>query len=445
MNKQPNIVLYLSDQQRWDTLGCYGQQLPVSPNLDALAADGVRFENAFTCQPVCGPARSCLQSGMWATRTGCFRNGIALPENTETIAHLFNEAGYDTAYTGKWHLASSPGERLETLPVPVEKRGGYKDYWMAADVLEFTSDGYGGCVYDENNQKVKFKGYRSDCINAFALDYLKNRRGGNPFFLMISQLEPHHQNNHLRFESPKGTRKHFKNYTVPGDLEGAAGDWRLHYPDYLSCCSRLDYNVGELIATLKDLGIYDDTLLVYTSDHGSHFRTRNSEYKRSCHDGCIRIPLIIRGPGFRGGKTAQSLASLIDLPPTLLECAGIAVPGHFDGCSLTPCAAGGDAGGSDAVFLQISESQTGRAVRTKRWKYSVTADNRDEAFAPVYREDFLYDLAADPHERHNLVDDPALEEVRVSLRALLLDKIRLAGEPPAEIIPSASRLRKGKR
>ena len=436
MTRQPNIIVYLSDQQRWDTLGCYGQQLPVTPNLDALAADGVRFENAFTCQPVCGPARACLQSGMWATRTGCFRNGIALPENTETIARLFNEAGYDTAYAGKWHLASSPVDRLETLPVPVSKRGGYKDYWMAADVLEFTSNGYGGYVYDKDNREVKFKGYRSDCVNGFALDFLKNRSGANPFFLFISQLEPHHQNNHLRFESPKGTKKYFKNYTVPGDLAGTAGDWRLHYPDYLSCCNRLDRNVGELIATLKELGIYDDTLLVYTSDHGSHFRTRNNEYKRSCHDGCIRIPLILRGPGFRGGKTAGGLASLIDLPPTLLKCAGIAVPERFDGNSLASLAADGSLGKRECVYLQISESQTGRAIRTIKWKYSVTSRNTGEAFSPRYREDFLYDLESDPHERNNLVTDPALTEVRQALRALLVKQMSQAGEPPAEILPA---------
>ena len=432
MMNRPNIVFYFSDQQRWDTLGCYGQTLPVTPNLDRLAAQGTRFENAFTCQPVCGPARACVQSGVWATQTGCFRNGIALPEDTKTIAHCFNEAGYDTAYVGKWHLASGP-ERLETKPVPPEKRGGYKDYWMAADVLEFTSTGYGGYVFDAGNNKIAFKGYRSDCINGFALDYIKNRKSANPFFLFISQLEPHHQNSHFRFESPKGSRKLFKKYEIPGDLQGAAGDWKLHYPDYLSCCNRLDGNVGLLEETLKEQGIYDDTVIIYTSDHGCHFRTRNAEYKRSCHDASIRIPMVARGPGFDNGRTIGELVSLIDIPPTLLDLAGIPIPGHFAGKSLLPLAAGTPGAGRGHVFVQISESRTGRAVRTARWKYAVSNKNTDEAFAAVYKEECLYNLENDPHERDNLVVEPGLADVRMRLREILLDDMKAAGEPAAVI------------
>ena len=105
MNR-PNIIFYFSDQQRFDTMGCYGQPLPVTPFLDSLAREGVKFENAFTCQPVCGPARACLQTGQYATRTGCYRNAVALPGDIPTLAGYFGDAGYDTAYIGNWHLAS---------------------------------------------------------------------------------------------------------------------------------------------------------------------------------------------------------------------------------------------------------------------------------------------------------------------------------------------------
>ena len=122
--ERPNIVFFFSDQQRWDSVGCYGQELPVTPNLDAMAAEGTRFENAFTCQPVCGPARSCLQTGRYATETGCFRNGIALPEEEPTIAKALSAGGYEVGYLGKWHLASTHGMgaphdvNYRTLPVP---------------------------------------------------------------------------------------------------------------------------------------------------------------------------------------------------------------------------------------------------------------------------------------------------------------------------------------
>ena len=129
---RPNIVFFFSDQQRWDTCGCYGQKLPVTPVLDQLAETGTLFENSYTCQPVCGPARACLQTGKFATQVGCFRNAISLPQNIQTLAGLFNESGYDTAYVGKWHLASDKrvagceDAHYETIAVPPERRGDYR-------------------------------------------------------------------------------------------------------------------------------------------------------------------------------------------------------------------------------------------------------------------------------------------------------------------------------
>ena len=434
MDKKPNIIFYFSDQQRWDTVGCYGQELDVTPTIDSLAQDGTKFEYAFTCQPVCGPARACLQSGVYATENGCYRNDIALPLNIPTIASYLNDAGYETAYVGKWHLASDKEHRLMRKAVPEERRGGYKDYWMASDVLEFTSHGYDGYVYNKENERVDFRGYRTDCINSFALDYINSTSGEKPFFLFVSHIEPHHQNDHMRYESPNGTRKNFKNYKVPGDLKGTLGDWRLHYPDYLSCCNRIDQNLGKVVDALKAKGIFDNTIIIYTSDHGSHFKTRNSEYKRSCHEGCIRVPLIIHGPGFEGGKVINDLVSLIDLPATVLGCAGIEKPEHFRGESLKKLVDGTGEKKRDHVFLQISESQIGRAIRTKDFKYSVAAKNADKPFSPVYKEDFLYDLNSDPHERKNLIKDKKYAKVKAELRKLLLADMKEIGEPEAEII-----------
>lgn len=135
---QPNILVFFTDQQRWDTVGCYNPAISTTPVLDQLAREGVKFENAFTVQPVCGPARSCLQTGRYPTQNGCYRNNIAMRQDEVTLAKLFNQAGYDTAYIGKWHLAD-----LDEKPVPEELRGGWQ-YWLAADALEHTSHPYGG-------------------------------------------------------------------------------------------------------------------------------------------------------------------------------------------------------------------------------------------------------------------------------------------------------------
>ena len=435
---QPNIIFYFTDQQRWDTQGCYGQPLPVTPNLDRLAAEGTRFDLAFTCQPVCGPARSCLQTGLFATQTGCYVNGISLPQNIDTLARRFNQAGYDTAYVGKWHLASDTGQNdFRTVPIPRERLGGYQ-HFIGADVLEFTSHGYNGYVFDQDGRQHDFVGYRVDCVNQYAVDYLQQHARQNkeqPFFLFVSQLDPHHQNDRNRYEGPDGSKRRFRDYVVPGDLVGTEGDWRENYPDYLGQCNRIDSNIGLLMDTLQELGYDENTLIFYTSDHGSHFRTRNREYKRSCHDGCLRVPLIAWGPGFMDGGVRSELVSLIDLPKTMLDCAGVAVPDHYQGHSLLGLMEN-RVSWPDSVFAQISESSTGRTVRTRRWKYAVQAPQPEHpAYSNHYVEQFLYDLEADPHERHNLVSDPTYAPVRQDLQARLLDHMAKAGEKRPAIDP----------
>jgi len=445
MSRQPNIVFFFSDQQRWDTCGCYGQPLPVTPNLDQMAAEGVRFENAFTCQPVCGPARACLQAGKYATEIGCFRNGIALPLDAVTVPRLLRGAGYEVGYIGKWHLASTNrmGDAdidFRETPVPPERRGGYDDYWIASDVLEFTSHSYDGGMFDADGSFREFTGYRADSQTDFVLEYLETRDGEKPFFLFLSYIEPHHQNDHNCYEGPHGSKEQFADYVVPEDLAGKGGDWRENYPDYLGCCHSLDANLGRIRAKLDELGMADDTVIIYTSDHGSHFRTRNSEYKRACHEGCIRVPMVVQGPGFRGGQVIDRIASLIDLPQTMLAVGGAEAPDGWQGRPLQEALAE-TSDWPEEAFIQISESQVGRAIRTARWKYSVVAPGSrggNDAGASRYVEEFLYDLEADPFEANNLVADPALEAIRADLRKRLIARMVMAGETAPEIVPATT-------
>jgi len=454
--KKPNVLFVFSDQQRWDTCGCYGQPLDITPNLDRMAREGVRFENAFTPQPVCGPARACLQTGKYATETGCVTNDIALAVEEKTIAHHLSDAGYEVGYIGKWHLASNHStdwfpipegvERFDcrTQPVPPERRGGYKDYWLASDVLEFTSHSYDGHMFDADMNRREFPPdrYRVDVQTDWVLEYLQRmsfiraRTGAKPFFLFVSYLEPHHQNDHGHYEGPHGSKDRFRDFHVPGDLVGTAGDWQQEYPDYLGCVNSLDTNLGRIRDELAELGLTDDTLIIYTSDHGSHFRTRNGEYKRSCHDGCIRVPMVVYGPGFAGGRVISELVSLIDLSPTLLTAAGVASPDTMRGRALQPLVDGAAQDWPEEVFLQISESHCGRAIRTKRWKYSVRAPDKEgwEPSSDLYVEDFLYDLESDPHERENLVASPDHVQVREMLAARLVDRMVQAGEDVPKIV-----------
>ena len=451
MEKQrhPNIVFFFSDQQRHDTLGAYDEnakRLNITPNLDILAKFGTKFEYAFTPQPVCGPARACLQTGRFATQSGCFTNGRALKEGELTLAKYLGRVGYDTSYIGKWHLASNNMLKKDdenysdyaTAPIPPQLRGGYR-YWRAADILEFTSHGYGGYVYDQNQNKREFENYRCDAITDFAIEYIENkselaRDEEKPFFMFLSHIEPHHQNDRERFEGPDGSLEKFGDVCLPEDLKEAhktEPDFLAHYANYLGCCNSLDHNLGRVVAALKDKNIFEQTVIIYTSDHSCHFRTRNSEYKRSCHENSIRVPLLISGGQFCGGQKIDRLVSLIDLPPTILELAGVDIPADFMGKSLVN-ALDGKSEWEEEIYTQISESKLARCIRTQDWKYSIASDENPwtTAETDTYFEDFLYDLKSDPHEQNNLIGstDEKTKAEKEKLAQILIRHMNRAGE-----------------
>ena len=426
--KRKNILFFFTDQQRYDTFNG-----DIMPELSLLASEGVTFDNCFTCQPVCGPARACLQSGMYASETGCYKNGISLPRNIKPLAEYFNEAGYDTAYIGKWHLASDFRFNCEKTAIQKERLGGYR-YFRGSDVLEFTSHGYDGYIFDEDGNKIDFKGYRADCITDFALEYIDNYKEDKPFFMFLSHIEPHHQNDRHCYEGYRETVDNYKGYPIPEDLKFLKGDYEESYPDYLSAINRLDYNLGRLISKLKEKKLYEDTIIIFTSDHGCHFKTRNAEYKRSCHDSSIHIPLVISGGNFKGGITDSRLVSLIDLSATVLNVADIPIPENYRGFSLAGYKKRANA------YIEISESQCARAIRTERYTYSVSAltpiSGMTRKSAKVYFEDYLYDNEKDPHQRNNLVKNIQYKDVREMLRKELIKEMKKAGEKDFRILPA---------
>ncbi len=444
-----NIIFYFTDQQRADTCGCFGQPLNITPNLDRLAAEGVKFDYAFSPQPVCGPCRALFQTGKYPTETGCFRNNVMLPDNIKTLADYIEEAGYETAYIGKWHLASDGElEKPPTIdhtitPIPRELRGGYTGFWRTADVLEFTSHGYDGYVFDENNNRIDFKGYRADCITDLALDFFDERDTEKPFFMTISHIEPHHQNDRKHYEGPEGSKEKFKDYILPEDLKALKGDAEIEYPDYMGACENLDENLGKLVEKLKEKNLYDNTIIIFASDHGSHFKTRNrdshlngyDDYKRSCHDACLRVPLVIAGGPYKGGVAVEELVSTESLPKTILAMAGVDVGDAMIGENLLHVLEKKDKERPNQIFAQISESRVGRCVRTPRYTYSVYApgvNGGEAAASDVYADDFLYDMEKDPYQLNNVVADPDYADVKADMRKRLLDWIEKAeGKKPA--------------
>lgn len=421
---QPNVIVFFTDQQRWDTTGIHGNPLDLTPNFDRMAQEGTHIYNSFTCQPVCGPARSCLQTGLYATQTGCYRNDIPLSKDAKTLAHYFREGGYDTGYIGKWHLGTTEGA------VPEDERGGY-DYWLASNILEFTSDAYDTVMYDNDNNAVKIPGYRVDALTDISIDYI-NEHQDNPFFLFISYIEPHHQNHRDDYPAPYGYQEKYTSHTyIPPDLAALGGSTHQHIAGYYGMVKRLDEALGRLLDSLRSLNLLDDTIIMYTSDHGNHFKTRNKEYKRSLHDASIRVPTAFLGRGFNGGGRVTDLVSLVDLPPTLLDSAGLPIPDHMQGKSIHALVNNQPIDWQDDVFVQISESEVARAIRTKRWKYGVVAPNKhpwDDAASDHYVESYLYDLLADPYELDNRVQSVANREIADILRERLIQRMIDAGE-----------------
>ncbi len=303
-------------------------------------------------------------------------------------------------------------------------------------MLKYTSHGYNGYVFDADMKRHDFIGYRADCINNYAVDYLHNRPKDKPFFMFISQIEPHQQNDRDIYEGPDGSKRRFADYKAPGDLPPGKGDWEKNYPDYLGQCHSLDQNVGRLIDTLIDQGVWDNTILFYTSDHGSHFRTHEGEYKRTCHDSAIHIPMIAIGGPFTGHGVEDGMVSLMDIPRTLLDLADIEIPDTFRGHSLVKLVEQKQEWPQKEVFIQISESQVGRCIRTPRYTYSVRAlaSGWFASRADEYYEEYLYDNEADPHQKNNLVAHPEYASLRAQLRDTLKKRMAEAGEKVPEII-----------
>lgn len=425
---RPNVLMVVTDQHRWDTVGAHGSPMDLTPNIDRLAADGLRFDNAVTPQPVCGSSQSVIQTGRYATETGVWRHSLPLDDEERTLAHHFADQGYETGFVGSWHLAGTFDE-----PVPPSHRGGYEDFWIGADVPEFSTHPTEGTLFDENGEPVTFDKYRADAFADFAVDAIETL--SEPFFLMVGFLEPHDQNDQQTFVAPEGYAERYRNNPyVPPDLRDRPGNWFSELPDYYGTVKRVDECIGRLTEALARAGIRDETLVAFTSDHGCHFRSRPGEYKRTCHESSIHVPAVLNGPGLDAGRVVERTVSLVDWAPTILDAAGNAVPEEMHGHSLLD----DDHPREGEAFIQLSGSEIGRAIRTDRWKLGVSAPTLDgwrggkaEKSSDHYVERYLYNLARDPAERVNLVGRPEYRAVFERLRDRLLEYIRdVEGEEP---------------
>lgn len=453
--KKPNVLLYIADQFRGDFIGANGRSpMGVTPNLDSMAERGICMQNAVTNQPLCSPSRACLFTGLYATQTGVWKLGPGLRPDAVTLATILRGEGYTANYIGKWHLAPNSHNQPQSHGyVPPEYRGGFADLWQASNELELTSHPYEGTIWDGDGKPMHFKDvYRVDYLTDLAVRFLKQRHT-QPFFLVLSQLEPHFQNDANAFIPPKGYIDRYQNPYAPEDLRFFPGDWQKQLPGYYGDVKRIDESVGTILKTLAEENLSEDTIVMFISDHGCHFRTRNTEYKRSPHDSSIHIPLIMQWPGLNQSRKVSELVSMVDVAPTLLEALGIATPKPMSGKSFLPLINRSQARKSwqQEAFVQISESMVARALRTDEWLYCAVAPDGNGGRDPgsmQYQEHQMYNVAADPNQLLNLagrkdrVDlvhfagGQSLPEVAAHLRERLIARMVQAGEEAPQIEPA---------
>ena len=452
-SKKPNIILYHSDEFRWDFVCAAGQNpMAFTPNLDSMYRRGTVFQNFITNQPLCSPSRSCLFTGQYATTTGVWKNGPGLKEDAVTLATQLTQAGYSANYIGKWHLA--PWDKVEAGAVTKEYRGGFTGLWQASNAPEISSHPYRGTFWDNDGKPLNYDGqYRVDFLTDLAEKFLKQKHD-KPFFLVLSQLEPHQQNDLLGFAPPKGYEERFSNPFIPPDLKPYPGDWQYQIANYYGDVKSIDESLGRIFKTLKEENLDEDTIVIFTSDHGCHFRTRNDEYKRSPHESSIHVPLMIQGPGFNNRLTVPELVSMIDLAPSILDSVGVAVPSTMQGQSFIPLINDPEARASwrNEVLIQISESETARALKTPEWTYvALSPDSRPglDSSSLHYRDYQLYNNRADPAQLVNMagrsdvimpstktlhfIGERSMKDITEGLRNRLIERMVEAGEEKPKI------------
>lgn len=433
--KKKQLVFIMTDTQRWDMVNCYRETGLSTPCIDALAADGVRYERAYTTQPVCGPARAGLFTGMFPACTGSWANGMALGDNVKTIGQRLHDNGFHCAYIGKWHLDGTDYFGNGVCP-----DGWDDEYWydMRRYLEEMTDDER---AMSRVSTMMKFKSVPEDFtygshVLARALDFME-RYKDEDYFLVVSYDEPHGP-----FLCPPPYDTMYRGYEFPRDpavfdtLEGKPGYqkiWaaekphpdrskvKMSAPYFFGCNSYVDSLIGKTVDAVPDSAV-----IMYTSDHGDLLNSHSLFAKGpAAYDAVARIPFIIRDPdGVRGGVYSRGPVSHIDVAPTILDYFGLTVPKVLQGGSLRATASDLDAPtASPYAFIEFTRFeqdhdhyggfQPMRAVTDGRYKLSVNLMSDDE----------LYDTAADPFELKNLIDDPAYAEIRNRLHDAILDRM----------------------
>jgi arylsulfatase A-like enzyme len=429
---RPNVIFVFGDQWRAQAVGYSGEDPNVkTPHIDALSRESLNVTNAVAGCPVCSPYRASLLTGQYPLRHRVIVNDVFMQPDGPTLAEVFRENGYATAYLGKWHLHGQG----RTAYIPKEHRLGF-EYWK---VLECTHEYNHSAYYaGDSEEKLFWEGYDAIAQTHDAAQYIRDRDPEKPFLLLLSWGPPHNPYDAApeAFKRLYDPEKIVLRPNVPDDYEKLA---RTELAGYYAHCSALDACVGDLLRTLREQGLEENTLLVFTSDHGDMLGSQGQHRKQRPWDESIRVPFLLRYPA-RFGHQPRRVEALLDAPdimPTLLGLAGLPIPASVEGRDFTACLDGGaDPSGGEALimcphtfgeFKAVSGGREYRGLRTNRYTY----------VRSLQGPWLLYDNAVDPYQMQNLVDDPAHAGVRRELDVRLQRRLDALGDrfrPSAEYI-----------
>jgi len=428
-DRKPNFLFVYTDDQRWDAMGVVQKEMGEkgrypwfqTPNMDRLAEGGVRFRNAFVTLSLCAPSRAAFLTGRYNHLNGVANNSTPFPEESVTYASLLRNAGYKTAYVGKWHMGNQRGQRP-----------GF-DYSAS-----FVGQGkYMDCPFEINGVATATSGWVDDVSTDFAIQFMKENRN-NPFSLTVG-----FKSCHQPFAPPDRAKDRFSGVEArPVPNMGSQAPYRTSAdgskapraptdadpktktnPGYFQCVSAADDCLGRLLDALDELGLADDTVVVFTSDNGYYQREHGLLDKRSLYEESLRIPLLVRYPKqFEKGKVLDEMALNIDIAPMLLDLAGVAIPTEMQGKSLAPLASGKKTDWRKSFLAEYFQENRFPATPTT---LAVRTDTAKLIKYPGHDEwTELFDLSTDPYETKNLAKNPEHKDLLAKMSNELEKQIR---------------------
>lgn len=431
--KRPNLVFFFTDQQSSDMLGCNGNSQILTPNVDAFSKTALCFNHCISNNPVCTPARGILLSGQHPLYNGAICNDTQLRlQDGKAMGSILSNAGYDTCYIGKWHIYG--GDRDKHVP-PGPHRHGFETFYSNNCALNFMPEH--AFYYDDAGNKIKYNEWEAYGQTKQAVNFIQSRKKDKPFALYLSLHPPHDQGtegNAIRYRSIKPLMDRYraddiqmrKNASMPAESSGKGRvpkdeqtfwkQLREDYHGYYAMCSGCDDCFGQVLEALKRAGLDENTIIVYTSDHGDLLHSHGRPWPKSFPEAeSCRVPFLIRYPGvLPENQRSDLLLGTLDIMPTLLALMGLETPDTCQGTNLANVIKSGENTGPESVPL-FYFAPSWRGIYTRRYTYAIDEFNGKNPLS----WQVLYDRQQDPTETNNLFysSDPEIVKVRESLQA----------------------------